>query len=91
MNAVPSIQINNERVRVTRWHFAPDAQTGEHVHGYDYVVVPLTTGKLRLIEPDGTKDVELLAGAPYARPAGVVHNVVNVNDFEFVFVEVELK
>lgn len=91
MNAVPSIQINNERVRVTKWHFAPGAQTGEHVHGYDYVVVPLTTGKLRLIEPDGTRDVELLAGAPYARPAGVAHNVVNVNDFEFVFVEVELK
>ncbi len=91
MNAVPSIQINNERVLVTKWQFAPGAQTGEHVHGYDYVVVPLTSGKLRLIEPDGTRDVELLAGASYARPAGVAHNVVNINDHEFSFVEIELK
>lgn len=91
MNAVPFIQIDNERVLVTKWQFAPGAQTGDHVHGHDYVVVPLTTGKLRLIEPAGTRDVELLAGVSYARLQGVAHNVVNINDFEFTFVEIELK
>ena len=91
MNAVPTIQIDNDRVLVTKWHFAPGAQTGDHVHGLDYVVVPLTTGTLRLVEPEGTRDVELLAGASYARLTGVAHNVINVNDHEFVFVEIELK
>ena len=29
--AVPTVQIDNERVRVTEWRFAPGAETGEHV------------------------------------------------------------
>jgi hypothetical protein len=31
------------------------------------------------------------AGASYARSAGVAHNLVNVNEYEFRFVEVEFK
>lgn len=91
MEATPSVQIDNERVTVTEWRFAPGANTGHHIHALDYVVVPLTTGTLRLIEPGGTRDVELQAGLSYARLAGVAHDVVNVNGFEFRFVEIELK
>lgn len=91
MKAVPTIQIDNERVVVTKWSFAPGADTGDHVHARDYVVVPLTTGKLRLVEPDGIRDVELIAGDSYARLTGVAHNVVNINDHAFAFVEIELK
>jgi quercetin dioxygenase-like cupin family protein len=91
MKAIPTVQIDNERVVVTQWRFAPGAETGFHVHGHDYVVVPMTTGMLRLVEPDGTREVELRAGASYARLAGVAHNVVNINDHEFSFIEVELK
>ena len=91
MNAIPTVQIENERVVVTQWRFAPGAETGHHVHRHDYVVVPMSTGKLRLVEPDGIRDVELAAGASYARSAGVAHNVVNINDYEFSFVEIELK
>jgi beta-alanine degradation protein BauB len=91
MNAVPTVQVENERVIVTQWRFAPGADTGDHVHAHDYVVVPLTTGKLRLVEPTGIRDVELTAGVSYARLAGVAHNVVNINAFEFSFVEIELK
>ncbi len=43
------------------------------------------------MEPSGVRDVQLQAGISYARPAGVAHNVVNVNDHEFRFVEIELK
>jgi quercetin dioxygenase-like cupin family protein len=84
-------QVDNERVIVTEWRFAPGAATGDHVHAHDYVVVPLTSGTLRLEEPTGVRDVLLQAGASYARPAGVAHNVINVNDFEFRFVEIELR
>ena len=91
MKAVATIQVNDNRVRVTEWRFAPGAETGHHVHGYDYVVVPLSTGTLRLVEANGVREVQLRAGASYARRAGVAHNVINVNDYEFAFVEVELK
>ncbi|HLY51551.1 MAG TPA: cupin domain-containing protein [Steroidobacteraceae bacterium] len=91
MQAVPTVQIDNERVRVTLWTFAPGAETGQHVHACDYVVVPMTSGVLRLIEADGTRDAQLTAGVSYNRPAGVSHNVINSNAFEFRFLEVELK
>ena len=42
--AVPTLQIDNDRVRVIEWRFPPGASTGWHRHEYDYVVVPMTTG-----------------------------------------------
>ncbi len=91
MKAESIVQIDNERVIVTEWRFAPGAETGFHVHQHDYVVVPLVTGALRLEEPSGSRLAQLQAGVSYARPAGVAHNVINANAFEFRFVEVELK
>jgi len=90
--AVPTVQIDNARVRVTEWRFAPGAETGEHVHQLDYVVVPLLTGRLKIVSPQGEESfAELREGASYARPAGVHHNVINANAFEYAFVEIELK
>lgn len=91
MHATSTVQVDNDRVIVTEWRFAPGADTGHHVHAHDYVVVPVTTGTLRLEEPDGVREVKLQAGASYARKAGVAHNVINANAHEFVFVEIELK
>jgi beta-alanine degradation protein BauB len=49
-------------------------------------------GKLHLELPGGeVAEAELKAGIPYYRAAGVEHDVVNANDYEFVFVETELK
>jgi len=89
MRATAHIQIENEWVKVTEWRFAPGAETGHHVHAHDYVVVPLTSGVLRLEERDGQRDAELTRGLAYAREKGVAHNVTNVNDFEFRFLEIE--
>ena len=91
VKAVPMVQIDNPRVLVTLWSFAPGAATGQHVHAFDYVVVPLTSGTLRLEEAAGARQATLEAGASYARRAGVAYNVVNDNDFEFRFAEIELK
>ena len=82
--------ISNDRVRVTEWRFTPGAETGWHRHAHDYVVVPMTTGRLLLEEKEGERYAELRAGEPYFRPVGVEHNVVNANEGEFVFVEIEL-
>ena len=90
--AVPTIQVDNDRTRVTEWRFAPGAATGYHRHEYDYVVVPQTTGRLKLIGPDGGETFsELTAGISYFRQAGVEHDVINASEGEFVFVEVEFK
>jgi beta-alanine degradation protein BauB len=91
VKATSKVQVENDRVIVTEWRFAPGADTGHHVHAHDYVVVPLTSGTLRLEEAAGAREATLKAGASYARRAGVAHNVVNANEFEFRFVEIELK
>ncbi len=46
--ALPTVLIDNETVAVTEWRFPVGAETGWHVHGYDYVVVPQTDGTLLL-------------------------------------------
>jgi beta-alanine degradation protein BauB len=90
--AVPTVQVDNERVRVTEWRFAPGAATGWHRHEMDYVVVPMLDGELELVGPDGERTrAKLSKGAPYFRNAGVEHDVINANAFEFAFVEIELK
>jgi len=89
--AVPTVQLENDRVVVTEWRFAPGAHTGWHRHGMDYVVVPGTTGDLTIETSEGLAKAPLTAGVSYARNEGVEHDVINDNAFEFVFVEVELK
>ncbi|MGL4315301.1 MAG: cupin domain-containing protein [Pseudomonas sp.] len=89
--AVATVQVDNERVIVTEWRFAPGAETGRHCHGYDYVVVPMTNGTLLLETPEGDKHAPLVAGQAYFRKAGVEHNVINASDHEVVFVETEIK
>jgi len=90
--AVPTVQIENDRIRVTEWRFPPGAATGWHRHDYDYVVVPITTGQLTMIGPEGAETrASLVSGQAYARDAGVEHDVLNANDHEFVFIDIELK
>ena len=89
--AEATVQIDNDRVIVTEWHFAPGAETGWHRHGYDYIVVPGMDGQLRLETADGETAASLKAGQSYYRPTGIEHNVINANDYAFSFVEIELK
>jgi hypothetical protein len=54
--------------------------------------VPQTSGRLKLIGPDGRESfAELSSGISYFRNAGVEHDVINANAYEFVFVEIEFK
>ena len=90
--AVPTVQVDNARTRVTEWRFAPGAATGFHRHECDYVVVPGTTGTLKLVDGEGNEThAELTAGVSYYRDRGVEHDVINVSGGEFVFVEIEIK
>ena len=88
--AVATVQIDEPHVRVTEYRFAPGAETGWHRHSHDYVVVPLLDGKLLLEQPDGTSRLaELQKHQSYTRRAGIEHNVINANDYDFAFLEIE--
>ena len=89
--ATGTVQVDDARVRVTRWDFAPGAETGWHRHAFGYVVVPVTDGTLLLELPGATATAELRAGVAYARDAGVEHNVVNAGSAPLSFVEMEMK
>jgi beta-alanine degradation protein BauB len=87
-----TLQIDNDRVRVTEWRFQPGEATGHHTHGYDYVVIPTAGGTLKIVMPDGTASAAALTvGQPYYREAGVEHDVINADDHELAFIEVEIK
>ena len=90
-DAVATVRVDNARVRVTEWRFAPGARTGHHRHEYAYVVVPLVTGALAATGAAGETTSALRVGEPYYREAGVEHDVRNANPFEFAFIEIELK
>lgn len=91
-SAIPSLMIDNERVRVTEWRFKKRGDnTGWHRHAYDYVVIPLFDGVLEIDLGKGERvEAQMQNGVPYYRELGVEHDVINGNDFECAFVEVEL-
>ena len=90
--ATATQMIDDARVRVTRFDFAPGAETGWHRHAMDYVITAITDCHMRLELPDGaTNEVSVAAGTAYRRDAGVEHNVINAGDAPMSFVEVELK
>lgn len=88
--AVPTVMVDDGRVRVTKWTFDPGASTGMHTHEFDYLVVPVTGGEFAVTEVDETTTpMSQAPGAAYARPAGVTHDVRNVGASLASFVEIE--
>jgi quercetin dioxygenase-like cupin family protein len=85
------IHEENDDVRITQWRLHPGAATGYHRHDFDYAVVPLTAGTIKATGPTGESVMELQAGEAYFRKAGVEHDVINVGNALYAFVEVELK
>jgi beta-alanine degradation protein BauB len=87
-----NLLVDDDRVRVTRFDFAPGAETGWHRHGHDYVITAVTDCHMLLEEPGGgMRRVMVPSGTAYRRAAGVEHNVVNDGVDVMRFVEVELK
>lgn len=91
-SAFPTLLIENQRVKVTEWRFKERGDnTGWHRHDYDYVVVPQFDGTLEIDLGDGERvRAEMRTGVPYYRELGIEHDVINDNDFECVFIEIEL-
>ncbi|MDC0035604.1 cupin [Chloroflexi bacterium] len=92
MHAKATTLENNERVRVTKWWFEVGEETGLHRHELDYLVVPLISGTLTIMEPNGNETPNTISeGSPYFRYSGAEHNVINRSDSEIAFLEIEIK
>jgi quercetin dioxygenase-like cupin family protein len=90
--AKAKVMIDNEKTRVTEWVFDIGDETGQHIHEFDYVVVPMLDGELKIINHDGEETIsKLLKGDSYYRNKGVNHNVINNNKYEYSFIEIEFK
>ncbi|MEM7547741.1 MAG: cupin domain-containing protein [Pseudomonadota bacterium] len=90
--ATPTVMVDNDRVRVTRWTFAAGAATGWHVHEMDYVITPVVGSNVTIVDAEGREtSVVMEAGVSYFREAGIAHDVINAGPGDLVFVETELK
>ena len=90
--AKSNLMIDNSKTRVTMWSFEIDDETGQHIHEYDYVIVPMLDGALKIVDNDGSISISnLKKGECYFREKGVNHNVINNNKFPYSFIEVEIK
>ena len=90
--ATPTQLIDDARVRVTRFDFSPNAETGWHRHEFDYVITAVTDCHMLLEEPGGTtRETVVKAGEAYRRDVGVELNVINNGSAPMAFIEVELK
>jgi quercetin dioxygenase-like cupin family protein len=89
--AKATVLIENDKVIVTEWRMEPGSNTGWHRHGHDYVVLPLMDGKVKIETKDGTNFADNRQGVPYFRNEGVEHDVINTEQREYAFIEIELK
>ncbi|WP_439496798.1 cupin domain-containing protein [Bosea sp. (in: a-proteobacteria)] len=89
--AVPTVQQDDEAIRITRWDFEPGAVTGWHSHGWPYFVIMLVEGTLSIHDGAKVTDVPLAQGQAYMRPAGIEHDVMNGSQHPIAFVEIEVK
>jgi len=85
-----SVVLENERVRVLRYHDTPGDRTSQHAHP-DYVVYAESSFKRRLTFPDGQKhEVDVKAGSVLYMQ-GHVHIGENIGDTDTDVIMVELK
>ena len=89
--AKAKVLIDNDKAKVTEWSFEVGDSTGHHIHEYNYIVVPMLDGELKILDRNNKESIsKLTKGGAYYRDKGVEHNVFNNNNFPYSFIEIEL-
>jgi beta-alanine degradation protein BauB len=83
-----TVQVDDGRIRVTRYDMAPGDRIAWHRHAHDYLVVPITDGAFEVVAAGGPAAQHTIAGVPYQRTAGAEHELVN-GDAPYSFIEIE--
>jgi beta-alanine degradation protein BauB len=85
-----SLVLENDRVRVLRYHDKPGDRTSRHAHG-DYVLYAESSFRRRLTFPDGhTQEIDVNAGS-IVWTEGHMHIGENIGDTDTNVIFVELK
>ena len=85
-----SVVLENERVRVLRYHDQPGDRTSQHAHP-DYVLYAQSSFRRRLTFPDGRKlEVDVKAGS-VSWMKGHIHIGENIGNTNMDVIIVELK
>jgi beta-alanine degradation protein BauB len=90
-SATPTVQRDDQDVKITRWDFEPGSVTGWRRHRWPYFVMMLTDGLMRIHDGSQVTEFQRLAGDAYNRAAGVEHDVMNGSDRPMAFIEIEVK
>jgi len=85
------VHVDTGEVCVTEWRLGSGASTGFQRHTCDYIMVPLTRGRLRFRGGDGERVVEIVPGASVLCIAPIEHAALNDGTPHIAFVEIELK
>lgn len=72
--AVPTVQQDDQDIRISRWDFQPGAVTGWHTHGWPYFVIMLTDITLSVHNGTEVNEAIFVAGQSYHRPPGIQHD-----------------
>ena len=86
-----NVLIDNDKVKVTEWSFEIGDSTDHLVHEYNYIVIPMLDGELKILDKNNVETISKLStGGAYYRDKGVEHNVFNNNNSSYSFIEIEL-
>ena len=86
-----NVLIDNDKVKVTEWYFEIGDSTGHHDDEYNYIVIPMLDGELKILDKNNVEAISKLSKCgTYYRDKGVEHNVFNNNNSSYSFIEIEL-
>jgi hypothetical protein len=89
-NADYIIRLDNDEVCVTEWRLSPGA-VRQRLHQIDAITVPLTGGRVRLVQVNDQSTLAMLPGQIIARTAPCETLIINDGTDPVNFVEIELK
>lgn len=90
--ATRRVLVDDEKMQVTYYNFAPGEETGWHTHPYDYVVVTFDEGQFELQTTDGKVNRIGSNGLNhYLVRGGMRHCAKNIGTTDMTLIEIELK
>ncbi|MGE0253279.1 MAG: hypothetical protein AB7N54_01685 [Alphaproteobacteria bacterium] len=86
------VLVDDEKMQLTYYNFAPGEETGWHTHPYDYVVVTFDEGQFELQTTDGKVNRIRSNGLNhYLVRGGMRHCAKNIGTTDITLIEIELK
>ena len=90
--AAATVAAENPSARVYKWNLAPGAATTLHAHEHPYILLSVTSSRLKTTARDGTSAIEVVkAGDSRWVDAKGPHTIANAGSADGQIVEIEMK